>query len=403
MGSGRRILPRVAGLLAAGAAGAAAALAVVAAAGELGSTTTVQEVQQVEGSGQIALRSGTRDALTVAELYRRAAPGVVQITSTSVVQAPSDPFFGDLFPQAPQTSQSLGSGFVIDKAGHVVTNYHVVEGARTVQVSFSNNDRMKARVVGSDPSTDLAVLQVDAKSRALQPLPLGNSDLVRVGDPVVAIGNPFGYTRTATYGIVSAVQREIQAPNAYAIDHVIQTDAALNQGNSGGPLLNGDGQVIGVNSQIATGGTGAQGNVGIGFAIPVNTVKQVAAQLIRSGRVEHAYLGIRLGAFDERLARVFNLPVRRGLLVESVESGSAAAKAGLRGGSTPVVVAGESYVLGGDVIVAADGRPVASENALRDVLASKRPGDTLRLEIYRGTKHMTLTPKLGRQPTSPRG
>ncbi|HET7045888.1 MAG TPA: trypsin-like peptidase domain-containing protein [Gaiellaceae bacterium] len=403
MSQGRRLIPRIAGFIAAGAAGGAAAIGAVSAAGGLGSTTTVEEVpQQAPPPGQVALDRSSRTALTVAQLYARAAPGVVQITSTTVVQPPADPFFGDLFQPAPETTQSLGSGFVLDKAGHVVTNYHVVQGARTVLVSFSNNDRMRAKIVGTDPSTDLAVLQVDTRSRALEPLPLGNSDLVRVGDPVVAIGNPFGYTRTATSGIVSAVQREIQSPNAYAIDHVIQTDAALNKGNSGGPLLNAAGQVIGVNSQIATGDSGADGNVGIGFAVPVNTVKQVAAQLIAGGRVEHAYLGVRYDTVDARLARVFNLPVRHGLLVESVAPHSPAAAAGLHGGSTPVVVSGESYVLGGDVIEKVDGAALTTDEGLRDVLDRKRPGDRITLEVLRGSTQVTVTAKLGRQPTSPR-
>ena len=185
---------------------------------------------------------------------------------------------------------------MIDKAGHIVTNYHVVEHARSVDVSFSNNESMKAKLVGADPSTDIAVLQVDAHSRALTPLALGNSDAVRVGDSVVAIGNPFGYDRTVTAGIVSALQRVIQAPNSYSIDHVIQTDAALNKGNSGGPLLDARGNVIGVNSQIAAATRAPSGNVGIGFAVPINTVKTVAAQIIKTGHAEHAFLGISLQA-----------------------------------------------------------------------------------------------------------
>ena len=196
--------------------------------------------------------SGPRPALSINDIYRRSAPGVVQVTSTTIVTVPADPFFGDLFPQQ-QQQQSLGSGFVVDKAGHVVTNYHVVQGAKQIRVSFSNGASMKATVVGTDPSSDLAVLKIDASSRALTPLPLGNSDAMQVGDPVVAIGNPFGLDRTVTAGIVSAIQRAITAPNGYTIDHVIQTDAAINHGNSGGPLLNGRGEVIGVNSQIETG------------------------------------------------------------------------------------------------------------------------------------------------------
>lgn len=391
-------------LLAAGVAGGAVALGGAGVAGGFGHTTTVQELQQVAApSGQVALDTTTRGSLSVAEIYKRDAPGVVQVTSTSLVQTPSDPFFGDLLPPTTQTEQSLGSGFVIDKAGHIITNYHVVQGARTVQVSFSNNDRLKARIVGSDPSTDVAVLQVSTRARALQPLPLGNSDLVTVGDPVVAIGNPFGYTRTATSGIVSALQRQITAPNSYPIDHVIQTDAALNRGNSGGPLINVLGQVIGVNSQISTGNTGTDGNVGIGFAIPINTVKQVAAQIIRSGKAEHPYLGVSLAEVTPQLASLFKFPVASGLLVENVQPGSSAARAGLHGGSTRVVVAGESYTIGGDVIASVDGTRVSTLDQLRDLINQKAPGATVRLDVFRGTKHLTMNAKLGRQPPSPRG
>src|SRR6266480_4384033 len=233
--------------------------------------------------------------LSVNQIYRRAAPGVVQVTATQVVTTPSvDPFFGFSIPQR-QREQALGSGFVIDKAGHIVTNYHVIKGATKVQVAFSGRDQIAATVVGSDASTDTAVLKVDQRARALNPLPLGNSDVVTVGDPVYAIGNPFGFTRTLTSGLVSAVQRQIEAPTAtkLSIDHAIQTDAAINHGNSGGPLIDAAGRVIGVTSQISTGNTGQQGNVGIGFAIPVNTVKTVAAQIIRSGKVEHALLGVK--------------------------------------------------------------------------------------------------------------
>ena len=187
------------------------------------------------------------------------------------------------FEQQAAPQQALGSGFVIDKAGHIVTNYHVIEGADQIEVSFSNQDTLSATIVGSDPSTDIAVLRVRSSSRGLAPLAFGNSDNVRVGDPVVAIGNPFGLRRTATAGIVSAVQeRTITAPNGYPIDHVIQTDAQINSGNSGGPLLNARGEVIGVNSQIAL-ADGSIGNVGIGFAVPSNTVKEVVAQLTATG------------------------------------------------------------------------------------------------------------------------
>ena len=209
-------------------------------------------------------------------------------------------------------------------------------------MSFSNRDTVKAEVVGTDASTDLAVLRVATAANALTPLPLGNSDVVRVGDPVVAIGNPFGLDRTVTSGIVSALQRLITAPNRFTIDHVIQTDAPINPGNSGGPLLNARGQVIGVNTQIETGtGSSATGNVGIGFAVPANTVKDVVAQILRTGRVDHAYLGISGQAVTDDVADAYNLPVEAGVLVESVTSSSGADRAGLEGGKTQVVVAGE--------------------------------------------------------------
>ena len=364
-----------------------------------GSTTTVREVSAQTGS-EIPVASSS--LLTVSEIYRRSAPGVVQVTATQVVQAPSvDPLFGVPFPSQERT-QALGSGFVIDKAGHVVTNYHVVEGARAVEVSFSNNESMKAKIVGTDPSTDIAVLSVDAHSRALTPLRLGNSDAVRVGDSVVAIGNPLGYDRTVTAGIVSALQRVIQAPNpGYSIDHVIQTDAALNKGNSGGPLLNARGEVIGVNSQISTGDPSSTGNVGIGFAVPINTVKTVAAQIIRTGHAEHAFLGISAQPVTENAAKLFRLPVDHGLLVSRVLPGSAAAKAGLRAGRESATLAGETYPLGGDLIDSIESAPLRSIDQLRDVIGGKKPGDDVKLGVYRGDEHRTVTVELGRQP-SPR-
>ncbi len=199
---------------------------------------------------------------------------------------------------------------------------------------------------------------------------------------------------------MSALQRPIQAPNGYTIDHVIQTDAALNHGNSGGPLLNAQGQVIGVNAQIQTGGT-SDGNVGIGFAIPINTVRTVVAQLIAHGKVEHAFLGITAQPIEADIAKLFHLPVRHGLLVNTVQAGSGAAKAGLRPATNKVTVSGETYPLGGDIVVAVDGQPVGSIERLRDIVAAKKPGDTITLRIRRDAKWKTLTVKLGRQPASP--
>ena len=394
--STRRILIGGGMLAAAAVLGAGLALGGAAALGDLGKSTTIREIHAAAAQPAAATAPAMQHGLTINDVYRRAAPGVVQVTSTTIVNLPSDPFFGDLFPQQ-QRQQSLGSGFVIDKAGHIVTNFHVVDGAKQVRVSFSNGASMKAAVAGTDASSDLAVLKIDASSRALTPLMLGNSDEIKVGDPVVAIGNPFGLDRTVTAGIVSAIQRAITAPNGYTIDHIIQTDAAINHGNSGGPLLNSRGEVIGVNSQIETGGA-SSGNVGVGFAIPSNTVKTVIAQLIREGRVERAFLGISAVPITGELARVFRLPVSKGLLVQSIQPGSGAALAGLRAGTTQVVLAGESYNLGGDIIVQAGSAPVASLDRLRDVVAGKKPGDTLRIKVYRGSKLQTIPVKLGRQP-----
>jgi S1-C subfamily serine protease len=371
--------------------GGGAAVGLGAALDEDGSTTVVSTVEQLSGAAPSSF-ADLDDAQSIQEIYENAGPGVVQITSTSVVAR--DPVFGD------QRARSLGSGFVIDRAGHIVTNYHVVEDAERVEVNFSGDDRVRARIVGTDPSTDIAVLEIDAQARALTPLPLGSSDAVRVGDSVVAIGNPFGLERTVTAGIVSALQREITAPNGFTIDKAIQTDAPINHGNSGGPLLNSRGQVIGVNSQIES---DSGGNVGIGFAVPIDTVKEVVSQIIQHGKVEHAWMGVEMQALDSNLSEAFSLPVEQGVLVVDVRAGSPADRAGLRGGSQQVVVDGVSYVLGGDIVTRADGDQVVSPDDLRKLVMSKDPGDVVTLEIRRGDSKRTVNVTLGRQPVEPTG
>jgi len=244
---------------------------------------------------------------------------------------------------------------------------------------------------------------VNENASALTPLTLGDSDRVQVGDEVVAIGNPFGLDRTATAGIVSALQRGIEAPNGFTIDHAIQTDAPINHGNSGGPLLDTQGQVIGVTSQIETGDSTTSGNVGIGFAVPSNTVKNVVAQILRTGKVAHAYLGISGEDITSSLAQNYKLPATSGVLVAAVYGGTGASKAGIHAGTTRVVVAGETYVLGGDIIVALDGKPISSIDNLRDAIAAQKPGDKIRLTIYRGATKKSVTVTLGRQPASPQG
>jgi S1-C subfamily serine protease len=395
-GMHRTLLPsRAVGPIAAALLGGGVALAGAAALGKLGEKTTVIREEMAPASvAPAAFQSGERESINA--IYRASAPGVVHIETTTRVAQQDDPYFGNPFGTA-QSQRALGSGFVLDKAGHIVTNFHVVRGASAIQVSFSNNERYKAKLVGVDPSTDIAVLKVDVKASALKALPLGNSDGVRVGDQVIAIGNPFGLDRSVTAGIVSAVQRRIEAPNQLSISHVIQTDAALNHGNSGGPLLNAQGQVVGVNAQIETGGV-SQGNVGIGFAIPINTVKDVVAALIKNGAVEHAFLGIEGKTLTPAIARLFHLQVSSGVLVATVRKGTGAADAGLKAATDEVTVAGESWPAGGDVIVKVDDQAVPTVDRLIDVIASKQPGDDVQLEIVRGTSHHTLTVKLGRQP-----
>jgi S1-C subfamily serine protease len=389
------ILARGLAVAAVAALGAGIALAIAAGLGKLGGAKTVIE-QQAAPVTNAALQQAPTRGLTPETIYKRDAPGVVQITATSTTTAAADPF-GFTSP-TPQTEQSLGSGFVIDKAGHIITNEHVIAGAQRVQVSFSANDAITATVVGKDPSTDVAVLKIDTHARALTPLALGNSDDVTVGDTVYAIGNPFGYARTLTSGLVSAVQRQITAPNSLPIDNAIQTDAAINHGNSGGPLIDTEGRVVGVTSQISTGNTGQQGSVGIGFAIPINTVRSVAAQLIKTGKVEHPFLGVSVLPVTAELAKLFNLPTNSGLLVDRVEAGSGAAKAGLKAGTTSVIVQGTSYRLGGDIIVSIDGKPVATFAQLRDAVAGKKPGQTLTLGVFRHGTKTTVHVKLGNAP-----
>ncbi|HEX3806830.1 MAG TPA: trypsin-like peptidase domain-containing protein [Gaiellaceae bacterium] len=387
---------RAAELLVVAVVGGALALGGAAFLGKLGSHTTIQQIARPSVTNTSAAPAPVR-GLTPERVYQEDAPGVVQITATSVTRVQSDPF--GFLPSTPQTTQSLGSGFVIDRAGHIVTNYHVIAGAQKVQVSFSSQDELAATVVGSDKSTDVAVLKIDTHSRALTPLPLGDSDAVRVGDPVYAIGNPFGLSRTLTAGLVSAVGRQIFAPNNQPVENAIQTDAAINHGNSGGPLIDDEGRVIGVTSQIQTGSTDANsGSVGIGFAIPIDTVRDVAAQIIANGKAQHPELGVSTVVLTAQVARLFNLPTTHGLLVEQVTKGSAADKAGIKGGTTSVVVSGESYVVGGDIITKLDGQPVSSYQQIVTAVLAKKPGDKMTIELWRKGAQKTVTVKLGVRP-----
>jgi S1-C subfamily serine protease len=299
-----------------------------------------------------------------------------------------------------EAGPSTGSGFVIDAEGHLATNSHVVEGATEIEVKLgSSEETHSAKVVGTDPATDVALLKVDAPDDQLHPLALGDSSGVRVGDPVVAIGNPFGLDRTVTSGIVSAVQRQIEAPNGFSISQVIQTDAAINPGNSGGPLIDASGSVIGINAQIQT-GTG--GNVGIGFAIPINTAREVVRQLKEDGEVEHAFLGITGTSITADIAGAVNLPVNKGVLVQEVVAGGPAEDAGIEGGTTSATVEGAQFRLGGDIIVKIDGEPIASMDDVIDIVNTAKPGDELTVTVLRGGDTEQVTVTLGERPASAR-
>jgi S1-C subfamily serine protease len=364
--------------------------AIAVAAGWLGEdkTTVVQGPVVASGGG------GAEDGqgLTVNEIYKRDGPGVVFI-SAEITTRQESPFGLPL----EQRDQATGSGFVTDEDGHILTNAHVVEGASKIEVKFSDDRTVDAKLLGSDSSTDVALLKVNASKELLRPLRLGDSSKAEVGDAVVAIGNPFGLDRTVTTGIVSALQRKLEAPNGFTIDNVIQTDAAINPGNSGGPLLDSLGRVLGINSQIATGGGGG-GSIGIGFAVPINTAKKIAAQLESKGRVEHAYLGITGISITQAMAENLNLPSDRGVLVQRAQG--PAAEAGVKGGDTQVSLGGADILLGGDVIVAIAGEQVKSMEDVIAVVDSNEPGDEVTLELQRASKKRTVKVKLGDRPAS---
>jgi S1-C subfamily serine protease len=335
--------------------------------------------------------SASGKALTVNEIYRRDAQGVAFIRSDLVQQSSS--VFG--LPQQ-QEATATGSGFLIDNDGHILTNNHVVEGAKDVEVQLGDGDTQSAQIVGTDPSTDLALLKVD-DTNGVNPLPLGASDEVQVGDPVVAIGNPFGLDRTVTSGIVSALQRQIQAPNGFSISDVIQTDAPINPGNSGGPLIDGDGKVIGINSQIES---QSGGNQGIGFAVPIKTAAEVVNQLQGGGQVQHAYLGISGASLTPEIANALKLPVDQGVLVEQVLHNGPADDAGIKGPTGEATVAGQTIPAGGDIITKVDGKPVKSMDELISVVNEHKPGDDLNLTVWSGDRQKEVTVKLGDRPAN---
>jgi S1-C subfamily serine protease len=361
-----------------------------------GSTTTTVAAPL---SAPVASKSSDEGANVVNQIYKSDGDGVAFIESQiSGQETQSLSPFGE--PESEGGGTATGSGFVIDSEGHVLTNNHVIEGADRIQVKLGASDtNYQAKVVGADPTSDLALLKVEAPAGQLHPLDLGKSAEMEVGDPVVAIGNPFGLDRTVTSGIVSALQRQIEAPDGFSITNVIQTDAAINPGNSGGPLINAAGEVIGINSQIATGG-GGNGSVGIGFAIPIDTARAEIHQLIANGEVEHAFIGISGGTITPELAKAINLPVKEGVIVQSVVKGGPADKAGVEGGNTSATIDGAEVSLGGDIITEIDGKKVAGMDEVAEIVNEAKPGDSLELTILRDGSTKTATVTLGDRPDS---
>ncbi len=331
------------------------------------------------------------DALTAGQIYQRGSPAIAYVeaektgTSSTTGLVPSN------------GGTATGSGFLIDDQGTVLTNDHVVEGSDSVTVKLgAEGDTLDAKVVGADPSSDVAVLRVDPGKVDAAPLKLADSDQSRVGDAVVAIGNPFGLDLTVTTGIVSALQREITAPDGFTISDVIQTDAAVNPGNSGGPLLNSAGEVIGINSQIATGG--GQGSVGVGFAVPINTAADVSGQILDGGEVEHAFVGIGGAGLTPELADLLNLDTDAGVLIQDVTPDSPAAKAGLKAGNATIDIGGNEVRAGGDIITAVDGQEVAEMEEVAAAVNSYKPGDTITLQVVRNGETRDVDVTLGDRP-----
>ncbi len=322
------------------------------------------------------------------EVYRTMSPSVVNITSTTIVQ--------DFF--SAYQSQGSGSGSILDKEGHILTNFHVVQDARSIEVALANNKSYKASFVGADPDNDLAVIQIKAPAAELTPIPLGASKELFVGQKVLAIGNPFGLDRTLTTGIVSGLSRPIRSEmTGRLIDGVIQTDAAINPGNSGGPLLDSHGRMIGINTMIYS---PSGGSVGIGFAVPVEAAKRIVPDILAYGRVRKPDLGITAYPLFARLADALELPVQEGLLVMQVVRGGAADRAGIQGGSERAQLGGRIILIGGDVITSIDGQPVKSKDDLDHALNNKNLGDLVKVELWRSGRKQQLSVTLSESPNA---
>ncbi|HKD72172.1 MAG TPA: trypsin-like peptidase domain-containing protein [Candidatus Acidoferrum sp.] len=325
----------------------------------------------------------TEDESINVRIYRQASPAVANI----LTKATEYDFFMD-----PVPVEGAGSGFVFDPRGYILTNFHVVAGAQSIEVVLGDKTRFPAKFVGADQRNDVALIKIDPKDKQLTALTLGDSSTLLVGQKVLAIGDPFGFQTTLTTGVVSALGRTVQTSETTFIDEAIQTDASINRGNSGGPLINTHGEVIGINSAIYTpSGTAA----GIGFAIPINTAKLIANDLISEGKVRRAYLGVQTLELTGWLAEALDLPVREGLLVEQTTKNSPAAAAGVKGGDRAAQAGMRRIYIGGDVIVGLDGQKVANQFDMNVILNRKRPGDSVTVTVYRGAKKMDIAVKLG--------
>jgi putative serine protease PepD len=325
----------------------------------------------------------TEDEAINVRIYRQVSPAVANI----LTKATEYDFFMD-----PVPVEGAGSGFVIDPRGYILTNFHVVEGAQSIEVVLGDQSRYPAKFIGADQRNDVALVKIDPKGKNLVALALGDSAAIQVGQKVLAIGNPFGFQSTLTTGVVSALGRTVQTSQTTFIDEAIQTDAAINRGNSGGPLINSHGQVIGINSAIYT-PTGT--TAGIGFAIPINTAKSIANDLITDGRVHRAFLGVETLPVGGWLSEALDLPVKEGLLVQRATNGGPAAAAGIHGGDRVAQAGMRRIAIGGDVITAIDNQKVTSQLDVNLVLNHKRPGDTVNVSVYRGGKKMDIPVKLG--------
>jgi len=325
----------------------------------------------------------TDEESTNVRIYRQASPAVANI----LTKATEYDFF-----MTPVPVEGAGSGFLIDPRGYILTNFHVVAGAQSIEVVLGDRSKYPAKFIGADERNDVALIKIDPKGKQLASLSLGDSSKLQVGQKVLAIGDPFGFQSTLTTGVVSALGRTVQTSETTLIDEAIQTDASINRGNSGGPLINTHGEVIGINSAIYTpSGTTA----GIGFAIPINTAKLIANDLINEGHVRRAYLGVTTIPVGGWLAEALDLPVREGLLVEQAPKGSPAAVAGIHGGDRTAQAGMSRISIGGDVIVAVEGQKVGNRFDMDVILNRKRPGDSITVTVYRGAKKIDIPVRLG--------